>query len=61
MGHVCRTVADCSVIIDFIWGLGLEDSSSKEVNLEDPFGIDIQKLTVWYLKDAEMEVNVKCR
>ncbi|CAA7396018.1 unnamed protein product [Spirodela intermedia] len=56
LGPVCRTAADCAVIIDLIRGRDPDDPSSREVSLEDPFHVDITKLRVGYLKDAEMEV-----
>ncbi|XP_038989398.1 glutamyl-tRNA(Gln) amidotransferase subunit A isoform X2 [Phoenix dactylifera] len=56
LGPFCRSAADCALIIDAIRGKDPDDPSSRNVALEDPFQVDIQKLTVGYLEDAEMEV-----
>uniref|UniRef100_A0A1D1ZC57 Glutamyl-tRNA(Gln) amidotransferase subunit A n=1 Tax=Anthurium amnicola TaxID=1678845 RepID=A0A1D1ZC57_9ARAE len=56
LGPFCRTATDCAVILDFIRGKDPHDLSSRDIFLEDPFSVDITKLTVGYLKDAEMEV-----
>lgn len=45
-------------MIDAIRGKDPADLSSRHVDLEDPFQVGIKKLTVGYLKDAEMEVNL---
>ena len=47
---------DCAIVIDAIRGKDPDDLSSRVIFLEDPFSIDISKLTVGYLEDAEMEV-----
>ncbi|KAJ4979426.1 hypothetical protein NE237_010206 [Protea cynaroides] len=56
LGPFCRSAMDCAVVLDAIRGKDLDDLSSKDVSLEDPFSIDITKLTVGYLEDADMEV-----
>ncbi|KAJ4979326.1 hypothetical protein NE237_010106 [Protea cynaroides] len=56
LGPFCRSAMDCAVVLDAIRGKDLDDLSSRDVSLEDPFSIDITKLTVGYLEDAEMEV-----
>lgn len=56
LGPFCRSAADCGVIMDTIRGKDLDDVSSRHVSLEDPFSVDIKKLTVGYLEDAEMDL-----
>ncbi|XP_020593088.1 uncharacterized protein LOC110033448 isoform X2 [Phalaenopsis equestris] len=56
LGPFCRNAADCAIVIDVIRGKDPEDPSSRHVPLDDPFSVDIKKLTVGYLDDAEMEV-----
>ncbi|XP_038905194.1 glutamyl-tRNA(Gln) amidotransferase subunit A [Benincasa hispida] len=56
LGPFCRSAVDCTVILDVIRGKDPHDLSSVESSLEDPFSVDISKLTVGYLDDAEMEV-----
>ncbi|CAN6464615.1 unnamed protein product [Victoria cruziana] len=56
LGPFCRSASDCGVLLDIIRGKDPEDLSSRTIHLEDPFSIDISKLTVGYLEDAEMEV-----
>lgn len=56
LGPFCRTAADCAFILDVIRGKDPDDLSSKDITLHDPFSVDITKLTVGYLEDAEMEV-----
>lgn len=56
LGPFCRSATDCALVLDAIRGKDPDDISSKNINLEDPFSIDISKLTVGYLEDAEMEV-----
>ncbi|KAF5200608.1 Glutamyl-tRNA(Gln) amidotransferase subunit A, partial [Thalictrum thalictroides] len=56
LGPFCRNAMDCAVVLDVIRGRDPDDLSSREISLEDPFFIDITKLTVGYLEDAEMEV-----
>lgn len=57
LGPFCRTAADCAVVLDAIKGKDPEDLSSREIAFEDPFSVDITKLTVGYTKDADMKVN----
>ncbi|XP_073013658.1 uncharacterized protein [Typha latifolia] len=56
LGPFCRSAVDCAIIIDAIRGKDPDDFSSRHVALEDPFHVDIRKLTVGYLENAEMEV-----
>ncbi|KAG9447347.1 hypothetical protein H6P81_013475 [Aristolochia fimbriata] len=56
LGPFCRSAVDCAVILDAIRGKDPDDISSREVFLEDPFSVDITKLTVGYIEDAQMEV-----
>ncbi|OEL18403.1 Glutamyl-tRNA(Gln) amidotransferase subunit A [Dichanthelium oligosanthes] len=56
LGPFCRSAVDCAIVLDAIRGKDDGDPSSREVALGDPFHVDITKLTVGYLDDAEMEV-----
>lgn len=56
LGPFCRSAVDCGIVLDAIRGADAGDPSSREIALEDPFHIDITKLTVGYLDSAEMEV-----
>ncbi|XP_011650446.1 uncharacterized protein LOC101214338 isoform X2 [Cucumis sativus] len=56
LGPFCRNAVDCAVVLDVIRGKDPHDLSSVESSLDDPFSIDISKLTVGYLDDADMEV-----
>lgn len=56
LGPFCRSATDCAIILDIVRGRDLDDPSSKDSSLDDPFLVDITKLTVGYLEDAEMEV-----
>ncbi|XP_044977845.1 putative amidase AmiD isoform X2 [Hordeum vulgare subsp. vulgare] len=56
LGPFCRSAADCAIVLDAIRGADADDPSSREIALEDPFHLDITKLTVGYLDSAEMEV-----
>ncbi|KAH1251328.1 hypothetical protein AAZX31_05G185700 [Glycine max] len=56
LGPFCRSATDCAIILDIVRGKDLDDPSSKHSSLDDPFLVDITKLTVGYLDDAEMEV-----
>ncbi|XP_068666770.1 uncharacterized protein [Aristolochia californica] len=56
LGPFCRSAVDCAIILDAVRGKDPDDISSREVLLEDPFSVDITKLTVGYIEDAEMEV-----
>ncbi|KAE9467648.1 hypothetical protein C3L33_00434, partial [Rhododendron williamsianum] len=55
LGPFCRGAADCTVVLDAIRGQDPNDLSSRNTSLDDPFKVDIAKLTVGYLDDAEME------
>ena len=57
LGPFCRSATDCTVILDTIRGRDPGDLSSRDSPLDDPFLVDITKLTVGYLDDAEMEVG----
>ncbi|XP_058731896.1 uncharacterized protein LOC131603558 isoform X2 [Vicia villosa] len=56
LGPFCRSAIDCAVVLDIIRGRDPGDPSSKDSSIDDPFLVDITKLTVGYLEDAEMEV-----
>ncbi|XP_019463604.1 PREDICTED: uncharacterized protein LOC109362339 isoform X2 [Lupinus angustifolius] len=56
LGPFCRSATDCAVVLDAIRGRDPDDLSSKDSSIDDPFQVDITKLTVGYLDDAEMEV-----
>ncbi|KAL4191906.1 hypothetical protein AMTRI_Chr06g191340 [Amborella trichopoda] len=56
LGPFCRSASDCAIILDIIRGRDQDDPSSRDVFFEDPFSINISKLTVGYLPDAEVEV-----
>ncbi|XP_014505467.1 uncharacterized protein LOC106765383 isoform X2 [Vigna radiata var. radiata] len=56
LGPFCRSATDCAIILDIVRGRDLDDPSSKDSSLDDPFLVDISKLTVGYLDDADMEV-----
>jgi Asp-tRNA(Asn)/Glu-tRNA(Gln) amidotransferase A subunit family amidase len=56
LGPFCRSAVDCAIVLDAIRGTDAGDPSSREIALEDPFHVDITKLTVGYLDSAEMEV-----
>ncbi|XP_061369895.1 uncharacterized protein LOC133312671 [Gastrolobium bilobum] len=56
LGPFCRSATDCAVVLDIVRGRDPDDLSSKNSSLDDPFLVDITKLTVGYLDDAEMEV-----
>lgn len=57
LGPFCRSATDCAIILDAIRGKDPDDLSSRDILLGDPFLVDITKLTVGYLEDAEMEVS----
>ncbi|XP_039037105.1 glutamyl-tRNA(Gln) amidotransferase subunit A-like [Hibiscus syriacus] len=56
LGPFCRSAAYCAVILDAIRGKDPDDDSSRDIPFGDPFSVDITKLTVGYLDDADMEV-----
>lgn len=45
------------VVLDAIRGKDPDDLSSRDIMLGDPFSVDITKLTVGYLEDADKEVS----
>eukprot|EP00258_Populus_trichocarpa_P021845 XP_024437864.1 uncharacterized protein LOC18103836 [Populus trichocarpa] len=51
-----RNAADCALVLDAIRGKDPGDLSSRDVPLDDPFSVDIKRLTVGYTDVAEMEV-----
>lgn len=57
LGPFCRSAADCAVVLDTIRGKDPDDLSSRYITLDDPFSVDIKRLTVGYTDDAEMEVS----
>jgi len=58
LGTFCRSAADCAIILDTIRGKDSNDWSSKDIHLPDPYSIDVTKLTVGYLSDADMGVSL---
>lgn len=56
LGPFCRSAADCAIVLDVVRGKDPDDLSSRNISLDDPFEVDITKLTVGYLEDAQMEV-----
>ncbi|XVF49479.1 hypothetical protein PTKIN_Ptkin04bG0016100 [Pterospermum kingtungense] len=56
LGPFCRYATDCAIILDAIRGKDPDDHSSRDIMFEDPFSVDITKLTVGYLEDADKEV-----
>ncbi|KAK6147921.1 hypothetical protein DH2020_018833 [Rehmannia glutinosa] len=59
LGPFCRNAADCAIVLDAIRGKDPDDLSSRNIPFSDPFAVDITKLNVGYLEDAEMEVVEK--
>lgn len=57
LGPFCRSAADCAIVLDAIRGQDPDDLSSRNIPFSDPFDVDITKLTVGYLEDAEMDVS----
>jgi len=57
LGPFCRTAEDCAIILDIIRGKDPDDLSSIDMPLGDPFSVDLTKVTVGYLEDAEKEVT----
>uniref|UniRef100_A0A803NVN2 Amidase domain-containing protein n=1 Tax=Cannabis sativa TaxID=3483 RepID=A0A803NVN2_CANSA len=56
VGPFCRDAADCAIVLDVIRGKDPNDMSSRDMPFKDPFSVDITKLRVGYVGDAEMEV-----
>ncbi|KAL3818458.1 hypothetical protein ACJIZ3_004363 [Penstemon smallii] len=61
LGPFCRSAADCAIVLDAIRGKDPDDLSSRNIPLSDPFTVDIIKLNVGYLEDAEIDVVEKLR
>ncbi|KAI3455195.1 hypothetical protein Pfo_011858 [Paulownia fortunei] len=59
LGPFCRNAADCATVLDAIRGKDPDDLSSRNIPLSDPFSVDVTKLNVGYLEDAEMDVVQK--
>ncbi|PIN01429.1 Amidase [Handroanthus impetiginosus] len=59
LGPFCRNAEDCTIVLDAIRGKDPDDLSSRNIPLSDPFAVDITKLNVGYLEDAEMDVVQK--
>lgn len=57
LGPFCRSAADCVIVLDAIRGKDPHDLSSRNIGLSDPFAVDITKLYVGYLEDADMDVS----
>lgn len=49
VGPFARSAADAAVVLDIIRGQDPQDPSSFDTHLDDPFGINVQTLTVGYL------------
>lgn len=45
------------MVLDTIRGKDPSDWSSEDIHLKDPFSVDITKLSVGYLPDADMGVS----
>ncbi|KAJ3671784.1 hypothetical protein LUZ60_007863 [Juncus effusus] len=56
LGPFCRSASDCAILIDVLRGKDPDDVSSRDLSIQDPFSVDITKLTVGYLESAETEV-----
>ncbi|XP_065872138.1 uncharacterized protein [Euphorbia lathyris] len=56
LGPFCRSAADCAIVLDAIRGKDPDDVSSRDIPFDDPFSVDITRLIVGYMDDAEMEV-----
>ncbi|XP_059291631.1 uncharacterized protein LOC132045117 isoform X1 [Lycium ferocissimum] len=56
LGPFCRNSMDCVIVLDAIRGKDPDDVSSRDIPFSDPFSVDITKLTVGYLEDADMGV-----
>ncbi|KVH99036.1 Amidase [Cynara cardunculus var. scolymus] len=46
LGPLCRSAVDCAIVLDVIRGKDPDDLSSRKILLDDPFSVDITKLTV---------------
>ncbi|KAL9156496.1 hypothetical protein ABFS82_09G080900 [Erythranthe guttata] len=56
LGPFCRNAVDCAIVLDIIRGKDPHDLSSRNIPFSDPFAVDIMKLNVGYLDDADMDV-----
>ncbi|MFS7981641.1 putative amidase [Helianthus anomalus] len=56
LGPLCTSVVDCAIVLDVIRGKDPDNLSSRKIFLDDPLSVDITKITVGYIEDAEMEV-----
>ncbi|KAL7139791.1 hypothetical protein ABFS83_09G076600 [Erythranthe nasuta] len=56
LGPFCRNAVDCAIVLDIIRGKDPHDLSSRNIPFSDPFAVDITKLNVGYLDDADMDV-----
>ncbi|KAK9809896.1 hypothetical protein WJX72_001213 [[Myrmecia] bisecta] len=52
LGPFARTAADCALILDFIRGYDPEDLDTLDINLPDPYGINVKSLKIGYVPDA---------
>ncbi|XP_065872144.1 uncharacterized protein [Euphorbia lathyris] len=57
LGPFCRSAADCAIVLDAIRGKDPDDVSSRDIPFDDPFSVDITRLIVGYMDDAEMEAQ----
>lgn len=57
LGPFCRSAIDCSLVLDAIRGKDPNDFSSRHIPVGDPFLVDVRKLIVGYLEDADMDVS----
>ncbi|KAM0012478.1 putative amidase [Helianthus debilis subsp. tardiflorus] len=56
LGPLCTSAVDCAIVLDVIRCKDPDDLSSRKIFLDDSFSVDITKLTIGYIEDAEMEV-----
>ena len=57
VGPFARSAADVAVVLDTIRGRDPGDPSSFDAHLDDPFTMDVTKLTVGCLSDAPATVS----
>lgn len=57
LGPFCRKAADCAVILDIIRGEDPQDPSSRDINLPDPFAVDVSQITVGYMPGSDPKVT----
>lgn len=58
MGPFARSAADAAVVLDAIRGRDTADPSSFTADMEDPFSIDVQSLTVGVLSNTPTLVSL---